>query len=167
VHHVHRRGPASRQRAWIARDGKPFCRGLSRFRAQLTGAEEVPPNTSRAHGNVDVVVGDQGDSLEFKLRVGNIENVVAAHIHLGLPGMNGPVVAQLYGPVAPGGGRAPGRLADGTITAADLVGPLAGQPRSALLLEIQAGNAYVNVHTNDGVDPPNTGPGDLPGGQAP
>ena len=28
-----------------------------------------------------------------------------------------------------------------------------------------SGNAYVNVHTNDGVDPPNTGPGDFPGGE--
>jgi hypothetical protein len=28
-----------------------------------------------------------------------------------------------------------------------------------------AGNAYVNVHTNDGVDPTNTGAGDFPGGE--
>ena len=26
-------------------------------------------------------------------------------------------------------------------------------------------NAYVNVHTNDNVAPPNTGPGDFPGGE--
>jgi hypothetical protein len=30
---------------------------------------------------------------------------------------------------------------------------------------IKAGNAYVNVHTSDGVDPGNTGPGDFPGGE--
>jgi hypothetical protein len=52
----------------------------------------------------------------------------------------------------------------GTITAANLIGPLAGQPLSALIAVIEAGGAYVNVHTNDGVDPPNTGPGDYPGG---
>jgi hypothetical protein len=28
-----------------------------------------------------------------------------------------------------------------------------------------AGETYVNVHTNDGVDPTNTGPGDIPGGE--
>jgi hypothetical protein len=28
-----------------------------------------------------------------------------------------------------------------------------------------SGNAYVNVHTNDGVAPTNTGPGDFPGGE--
>ena len=30
---------------------------------------------------------------------------------------------------------------------------------------IDAGSVYVNVHTNDFVDPPNTGPGDFPGGE--
>jgi hypothetical protein len=30
---------------------------------------------------------------------------------------------------------------------------------------IEAGDAYVNVHTNDGVAPTNTGPGDFPGGE--
>lgn len=27
------------------------------------------------------------------------------------------------------------------------------------------GDTYVNVHTNDGVAPPDTGPGDFPGGE--
>jgi hypothetical protein len=30
---------------------------------------------------------------------------------------------------------------------------------------IDSGNAYVNVHTNDGVARPNTGPGAFPGGE--
>jgi len=30
---------------------------------------------------------------------------------------------------------------------------------------MRAGNTYVNVHTNDGVAPTNTGPGDFPGGE--
>jgi len=74
-------------------------------------------------------------------------------------------VAFLYGPAAPGGGRSDGVLAEGTITAANLVGPLAGHPLSDLIAAMEAGNAYVNVHTNDGVAPPNTGPGDIPGGE--
>lgn len=63
------------------------------------------------------------------------------------------------------GGRTDGVLATGTITAADLVGPLAGQPLSALIDAINAGNTYVNVHTNDGAAPTNTGPGDFPRGE--
>jgi hypothetical protein len=33
------------------------------------------------------------------------------------------------------------------------------------LRQIRSGNAYVNIHTNDGVAPTNTGPGDFPGGE--
>ena len=79
--------------------------------------------------------------------------------------MNGPIVAFLYGPVAAGGGRTDGVLAEGTITAANLIGPLAGHPLSDLVTALDTGNAYANVHTNDGVDGVNTGPGDFPGGE--
>jgi hypothetical protein len=34
-----------------------------------------------------------------------------------------------------------------------------------LLDAIRAGLTYVNAHTNDGVAPTNTGPGDFPGGE--
>jgi hypothetical protein len=34
-----------------------------------------------------------------------------------------------------------------------------------LIAAMESGNAYANVHTNDGVAPPNTGPGDSPGGE--
>jgi hypothetical protein len=34
-----------------------------------------------------------------------------------------------------------------------------------VLEKIRAANAYVNVHTNDGVAPPNTAPGDFQGGE--
>jgi hypothetical protein len=64
-----------------------------------------------------------------------------------------------------GGGRLDGMIAKGEITAANLVGALAGQPLQALIDQINAGNAYVNIHTNDGVAPADTGPGDFPGGE--
>ena len=34
-----------------------------------------------------------------------------------------------------------------------------------LIAAMMSGVTYVNVHTSDGVDPPNTGPGDFPGGE--
>ena len=135
------------------------------FTAHLSGGNEVPPNTSRAAGQAIFHFSDDGATLHYKLIAANINNVVAAHIHLAPAGANGPVVLFLYGPAAPGQGRSSGVLATGTATAADLVGPLAGASLDDLLAEIVAGNAYVNVHTNDGIDPPNTGPGDFPGGE--
>jgi glucose/arabinose dehydrogenase len=139
--------------------------GGQKFVTHLTGDEEVPPLDTRAQGQATFELSEDGTELHYKLNVANINNVVASHIHLGAEGTNGPVVAFLFGPAPSGGGRSSGVLAEGTITAADLVGPLAGQPLSALIDAMMAGNTYVNVHTNDGVAPTNTGPGDFPGGE--
>lgn len=135
------------------------------FSAHLRGASEVPPVETDATGQATFQLSADGTELSYRLIAANITNVVQSHIHLGAEGNNGPVVAFLFGPAAPGGGRFDGVLATGTITGDDLVGPLAGQPLSALLDEMRGGNAYVNVHTDDGVPPANTGPGDHPGGE--
>lgn len=135
------------------------------YTAHLAGANELPVRDTLARGQAIFMVSDDGTEVHYRLIAANIRNVTAAHIHLGTADVNGPVVAFLYGNAAPGGGRSDGVLATGTITAADLTGPLAGQPLSELLTAIDAGNTYVNVHTNDGVAPTNTGPGDFPGGE--
>ena len=135
------------------------------YSVHLNGDTEVPANASRAAGQAVFQLSPDGTSLDYRLIVANLDNPVAAHIHIGPPGVNGPVVAFLFGPAPAGGGTANGVLAEGTITAANLVGPLAGQPFPVLIDALNSGNAYVNVHTNDGVPPAGTGPGDLPGGE--
>jgi hypothetical protein len=131
----------------------------------LSGDEEVPARATRARGTAIFHLSSDGSELHHKLIVANIENVVQSHIHLGAAGTNGPIVVFLYGLVAPGGGRVDGVLAEGTITGANFINNLAGKTMDDLVAEIVAGNAYVNVHTNDGVAPTNTGPGDFPGGE--
>ena len=135
------------------------------FATHLTGDEEVPARDTPAQGQAKLQLDRDGDALLCKLNASNIENVVAAHIHVGKPEENGPVVAFLYGNEPPAGGRTDGRLSERTVTAADLRGPLAGKSIDDLMAEIRNGNAYVNVHTHDGVAPTNTGPGDFPGGE--
>jgi len=103
--------------------------------------------------------------MHYRLNVTNITNVVQAHIHLAPAGSNGNIVVFLYGLVPAGGGRVDGVLAEGSFTAANFIDGLAGHPMSDLIAAIQSGGAYVNVHTNDGVAPTNTGPGDFPGGE--
>jgi CHRD domain len=133
--------------------------------AHLSGRDEVPSNASLAQGQAIFHLSSDGTKLDYTLIAANIDNVVFAHIHVAPAGVNGPVVAFLFGPAAAGGGRFSGVLAQGTITADDLTGPLAGQPLSALVDAMLAGNTYVNVHTDDGVAPGGTGPGDLPAGE--
>jgi hypothetical protein len=141
------------------------------FGTPLSSDEEVPPNASRAVGNAIFQLNAGGTELSYKLIVANIENAFMAHIHSGPAGANGPIVVWLYPSTTPGetepfgGGRIQGVIAKGTIVEGDLVGPLAGGELSDLIELIESGGAYVNVHTNDGVGDPNTGPGDFPGGE--
>ena len=135
------------------------------FIAHLQGDNEVPPRGTQATGQVIFSLSEDETELEYKLISSNIFNVVAAHIHLGVEGENGDVVAFLAGPFEAAGGRTDGVLAIGTITEEDLVGPLAGMAFSVLIEAMRTGGTYVNVHTNDGVAPANTGPGDFPPGE--
>lgn len=134
------------------------------FTAHLTSDQEVPPNESDATGQAIFRLSNDGTELHYQLIVANIENVFASHIHLAPAGQNGPVVAFLFGSVPPGGGASNGVLAEGTITSDDVIGVLAGS-LSDLVEQMEAGNTYVNVHTNDGVGDPNTGPGDIASGE--
>ena len=158
--------------------------------AHLSGDQEVftgspSPADSRAQGQAIIQIARDGNSFDYKLIASNIENIVQAHIHCGPAGVNGPIVVWLYpdkgstsaltGPT----GRHDGVLMQDTIlpanvrtftsnTANNAACPLAtaGQPTFAeILAKIRSGNAYANVHTNDGVAPTNTGPGDFPGGE--
>lgn len=135
------------------------------FIAHLTGDNEIPANASLGQGQVLFQLNPAGTELSYRLISSNIENVVASHIHLGPVDDNGPVVQFLFGSVPPGGGAQNGVLATGTIDGSALAGPLAGMGLGALIDAMVAGDTYVNVHTNDGVDPTNTGPGDIPGGE--
>jgi hypothetical protein len=131
----------------------------------LGGEHEVPARDTLAQGQAIMKVLPDGQSISYKVIASNIDNIVQSHIHVGAAGTNGPIVVFLFGPVPAGGGRHDGVLAEGTFTAANFIGPLTGQPFSALIAQMQAGNTYVNVHTNDGVGAPNSGPGDFPGGE--
>lgn len=137
----------------------------------LSGDEEVPPRATDAQGRVTVKLSQDGQSLDYSLDVKKITNVTQAHIHMAAKGVNGPIVVWLFPGVKsttaiPGGGGAVTISVTGTIRAVDLRGPLAGQPLSALVDAIKAGNTYGNVHTEDGNPATtNSGPGDFPGGE--
>jgi hypothetical protein len=122
------------------------------FRAHLSGSEEVPAADTEAQGQAIFQLNEAGDAIHYKLIVANIDDVQMSHIHLAPAGSNGGIVVWLYPDAPPPQlieGRTDGILAEGTITAANLVGALAGQSISDLVAEIMAGNTYVNVHTID------------------
>ena len=135
------------------------------FIATLSGAAERPvPRDTNARGLAHFKLSKDGTELSFKLNVANIENVFAAHIHCGSEEVAGPVGVTLY-MGTPASGSFHGTLAEGTITAPDPGNGCGWADLDDVVAAMLSGNAYVNVHTNDNVAPPNTGPGDFPGGE--
>jgi len=119
------------------------------FGTPLSGGEEVPPVATQARGVAQFWLSEDGTELSYKLIAANIDAVTQSHIHIGAFGANGPVVVFLFGPVA-GGVDSNGVLAEGTITAANLIARPAigfGATMEELIAASEAGNAYVNVHT--------------------
>ena len=142
----------------------PTALARDNFVATLSGAEEVPARDTHAVGVAKFKLSTDGTALEYKINVANIDNVVASHIHCGAVGVNGPVGVTLF-MGAPAGGSVNGTLAEGSITAPDPGNACGWTDLASVLAAIESGNTYVNVHTNDGVPPTNTGPGDFPGGE--
>ncbi len=120
----------------------------AKFEANLSGQEQAPPIDTPAKASF--VLSGSGKSLRYTLSVTDVENATMAHIHIGHAGEEGPIAVWLY-PSNPSPvvrkGKFTGVLAQGTITAANLMGPLQGKTLEDLVRDIKAGDAYVNVHT--------------------
>jgi hypothetical protein len=107
---------------------------IIQIRTVLNAAQEVPSPTgavSDAGGTFSATVtrSDTGASVSWQLSFNGLTaNAIAAHIHTGAVGSPGPVVLALCGPCT--------SPASGT-----------GALTQAALDAIQAGTAYVNVHT--------------------
>jgi len=139
------------------------------LKANLSGYEEVPAISTAGSGEFQAKVTTDGAAINYVLSYSGLQNAFAAHIHLGQSAVNGGVSVFLCG----GGDKPACPASEGTVTgtidADDVIGP-AGQgiapgELSELIAALRAGVTYANVHTNDGVAPPNTGPGDFPGGE--
>jgi len=120
--------------------------GQQMFTATMTGSEEVPPKNTQATGSAKFVSSSDGNSMTYRVRVAHINGVTMAHIHSGSIGKNGPIVVTLFKSAAPTGPMN-GPLSQGTITSANLEGPLKGKTISDLVKLINDGKAYANVHT--------------------
>ena len=116
------------------------------FTAKLMGSDEVPAVQTSGKGEVVFKLSADNKSMTYKLKVRELENITAAHIHSGMKGENGPPLVGLFsGPKKEG--LLNGELSKGTITEKDLLGPLTGKALGDLVTMIKSGRAYVNVHT--------------------
>ncbi|MDH3458028.1 MAG: CHRD domain-containing protein [Gemmatimonadota bacterium] len=118
------------------------------FVAVLSSADAGTDSKSRGVAKFQLSL--DGTEVSYRLNVANIDNLLMAHIHLAPAGQNGPIAVWLYPDGPPPQlitGRFSGVLATGTITDADLVGPLADMTIADLVQQLEAEMGYVNVHT--------------------
>lgn len=97
------------------------------FIANLTGAQEVPPQNTSATGTATLILNDDGTAT-ISLTINGVVDQTAAHIHGGAVGVNGPVLFPL-----PNGSFSNFSL--GTLTATQID-------------RLKAGLWYVNVHNS-------------------
>src|SRR3990172_5330139 len=114
-----------------------FAAGSS-FKAMLSGSEDVPAVKTMAKGEAVFPLSKDGKELSYKVTVSDIEDVIVAHIHLGKKGENGPPVALITNEKK--AGKFSGILAEGKITANELMGSLMGKSVKELVEQIKEGN---------------------------
>jgi hypothetical protein len=108
--------------------GYPGASWSEEVKVTLSGSQEVPPVTTPATGTGTITVGDD-KSVSGSVMTTGVAGV-AAHIHQGAAGQNGPVIVPLTKSGDNGWAVPPGaKLTDDQYTA------------------FKAGNLYVNVHS--------------------
>jgi predicted lactoylglutathione lyase len=130
------------------------------YSASLSGNTEVPSVNTQASGKATFELSAQAAALGgaaaaassdnqmfYEINLQNIDEITAAHIHMGGSDENGPVIVTLFDTDIPTS-EINGELVSATITAQNLEGPLEGKQISDLVDLFDTGAAaYVNVHT--------------------
>jgi CHRD domain len=117
------------------------------LRADLSGENEVPPVSGTTGARMTFEVKENATVIEYSVKVAvpALADFLGAHIHLGDPGVNGPIIFAFK---APTGTQTPFEL-KGQLTATDLIPNPAGgiSSLSDALAAIRAGKTYANVHS--------------------
>jgi len=111
----------------------------------LNGKNEEPSRPDvTATGISGFIINSGNSKVWYQIEAEGLNGVTQAHIHSGIAGKNGPVVATLF---KGNKDSVNGALVQGSITADKLEGPLKGKSISDLIDLFNKASAYVNVHT--------------------
>jgi hypothetical protein len=127
------------------------------LRADLKSFEEVPALSTAGHGVFRATLSNDGEELDFILSYDDLEgDVLQAHLHLGQRGVNGGISIFLCtnlgnGPAGTQECPPSPATVEGTVTAADVIGPngqgIAPEEWEEVKRAIAAGVVYANVHS--------------------
>ncbi len=125
-----------------------------KFVAALVGTNEVPSVTTTAAGTMELIQEDSVTILYTLATTARLDSVTMAHIHAAPAGTNGPVMVWFFpteASRAPGTGAGTAAAVNGIIrvgritrAGTSFVAPFTWD---SLLVRINAGTAYANIHT--------------------
>ena len=120
------------------------------FKTSLSGYAEVPALFTKGSGNLSLSINADESKISYVLSYKDlVAPPAAAHLHFGLPGTNGGVIAFLCGgsgkPTCPATGTV-----EGDLIGADIIGVqgITGGNLANAIQVIRDGAVYVNVHTS-------------------
>lgn len=147
---------------WMDSSGMLINRKIT---TRMTGSEEVPPINTSMTGTLSLWLFSTSTNsvgastttahkVDYRIDVQNGDNVEAAHLHCGLPGVSGPVIVNLYR--TSGSVDVSGLLASETIEDSEIIPVATTTPGcfpqitnvSELAQAIKDNRVYVNVHTD-------------------
>lgn len=120
-----------------------------KFKANLSGENEVPPVTSASDGKVKIKVND--DTIKSEINVTGISDITGAHIYAGNKSENGEPIVDLVksGNKSETQGRI---IIQGEISPSDFEGSMTGKSLTDLQTAMAAEDTYINILTPDHPD---------------
>jgi hypothetical protein len=129
-----------------------------RFRAVLTGNEEVPAVASSASGELNMVLWGDAQGINYTLNFSGLSSAVQqAHIHFAQASVNGPIIIWLCGttalpgpagtPSCPQGGSVSGSITSNSVLASPATQQLPAGDLAKVIRLLRNGVGYGNVHT--------------------
>lgn len=120
------------------------------YDAPLSGENEVPPVQSSATGLAEFTP-PVNDSIKYRINITGISGATGAHIHSGQAGENGEVVADLLTSMKVND-VSYGMTIRGNLSDSSLKGPMEGKTLEDLVVAMDSGQTYVNIHTTQHPD---------------
>lgn len=116
------------------------------YDAPLSGENEVPPVQSNATGLAEFTP-PVNDTITYRINITGISGATGAHIYSGQAGENGDVIADLLTDTTKNNDVSYGMTIRGNLSDSSLKGPMEGKTLEDLVVAMDSGQTYVNIHT--------------------
>jgi len=129
-----------------------------RFRAALSGTEEVPATASSASGELNMVLWGDAQGINYTLNFSGLSSAIQqAHIHFAQAAVNGPIIIWLCGtaalpgpagtPSCPQSGSVSGSITASQVLASPTTQQLPAGDLAKVIRLLRNGTGYANIHT--------------------